>query len=260
MSCKKVLALVLALVMMVAVFAGCSSKGRTVDDIKKAGVLKVGSKEDVPNFGLLDTATGTYSGLEIEIAQLIAKEIFGDESKVDFQGVTAATRGPLLDNGDVDMILATFTITEERKLTYNFSTGYYEDAVGMLVRKDSGITSLADCDGKKIGVALSATSQAAIQEAADAAGISITFNEYGTYPEIQMALLSGNIDVFCVDRSILRGYLTDDLVLTEDKFAPQEYGVATKLENKALAEYVDGLIKKWLDDGTIQGLIDKYGI
>jgi len=260
MSCKKVLALVLALVLVAAIFSGCSAKSGTVESIKKAGVLKVGSKEDVPNFGLLDTATGTYSGLEIEIAQLIAKEIFGDETKVQFQGVTAATRGPLLDNGDIDMVLATFTITEERKLTYNFSTGYYEDAVGMLVRKDSGITSIADLDGKVIGVALSSTSQKAIQEAADAAGVSVSFNEYGTYPEIQMALLSGNVDVFCVDRSILRGYLTDDLLLTDDKFSPQEYGVATKLENKELAEYVDGLIKKWLDDGTIQAIIDKYGI
>jgi putative glutamine transport system substrate-binding protein len=230
------------------------------DAIRSAGVLKIGCKEDVPNFGLLDISSGEYTGLEIDIARLIADEIFGDPSKASFQSVTAATRGPLLDNGDIDMVIVTFTITEERRLTYNFSDPYYQDAVGMLVRKDSGISGIADCDGKTIGVAQSATSRDAIQAAADAAGVSVSFNEYGTYPEIQMALLSGNVDVFCVDRSILRGYLTDELVLTDDKFSPQEYGVATKFENKELAEYVNGLIQKWNGDGTIKELTDKYGI
>jgi putative glutamine transport system substrate-binding protein len=231
-----------------------------VEQIVKRGTLRVGCKEDVPNFGILDTATGTYSGLEIDLAHLIAKEIFGDESKVTFQGVTAKTRGPLLDNGDVDMIIATFTITEERKLTYNFTEPYYEDAVGMLVKKDGGINSLADCDGKVIGVAQSATSRDALQAAADELGISVLFQEYGTYPEIQAALQAGNVDVFSVDRSILRGYLSDDLVLTEDKFSPQEYGVTTKFDNKELAEYVDALINKWNNDGTIAGLVAKYGL
>ncbi|MDR2614997.1 MAG: transporter substrate-binding domain-containing protein [Oscillospiraceae bacterium] len=291
MKHKKPIALLLTLVMLIAALASCTGGGETpsstptptetadasgdadagdtnteepanaaVEAIRSAGVLKVGCKEDVPNFGILDITTKEYTGLEIDIAGLLATEIFGDPSKVRFQGVTAATRGPLLDNSDIDMVIATFTITEERKLTYNFSDPYYQDAVGMLVRLDSGITSIADCDGKVIGVAQSATSRDAIQAAADAAGVSVTFNEYGTYPEIQMALLSGNVDVFCVDRSILRGYLTSELTLTDDKFSPQEYGVATKFENKELAEYVNTLIQKWNADGTIQGLIDKYGI
>ncbi|MDR0446752.1 MAG: transporter substrate-binding domain-containing protein [Oscillospiraceae bacterium] len=285
MKLKKLIALMLSLLMLATLLSACGgdSGGSTtptptapsgdtedpgtnepsnaaVDAIRSAGVLRVGCKEDVPNFGLFDIASNDYEGLEIDLARLIAGEIFGDDSKVSFQAVTAATRGPLLDNGDIDLVIATFTITEERKLTYNFSDPYYQDAVGMLVRKDAGITSIADCDGKTIGVAQSATSRDAIQAAADAAGVSVSFNEYGTYPEIQMALLAGNVDVFCVDRSILRGYLTDELILTDDKFSPQEYGVTSKFENKELAEYVNTLIQKWNADGTIQGLIDKHGI
>ncbi|MDR1065198.1 MAG: transporter substrate-binding domain-containing protein [Oscillospiraceae bacterium] len=295
MKTRKLIALLLTLVMLTAVFSACATKTDTdtpgaspnesvtggdntgadadtdadsntgasnaaADAIRAAGVLKIGCKEDVPNFGLLNTATNEYEGFEIELAKLIANDIFGDPAKVRFQAVTAKTRGPLLDNGDVDMVIATFTITEERKLSYNFSDPYYQDAVGMLVRRDSGIESIADCDGKTIGVAQSATSKDAIQAAADAAGVSVTFNEYGTYPEIQAALNSGNVDVFCVDRSILRGYLSDDLVLTEDKFSPQDYGVTTKFENKELADYVNGLINGWLDDGTIAALVEQFGL
>jgi putative glutamine transport system substrate-binding protein len=240
------------------VFAGGAAEG--VDGIKKAGVLKVGAKSDVPGFGLLNTSTNQYEGMEIELAQMIAKDILGDPSKVAFTAVTAKTRGPLLDNGDIDLVIATFTITEERKLTYNFSTPYYTDAVGLLVKKSAGFTGLKDMNGKTIGVAQSATSRQAIQAAADNLGITITFMEFATYPEIKAALDSGRVDVFSVDKSILNGYLDNECEILPDAFSPQAYGIASKLLNKEVAAYVDGLVKKWLGDGTIAALVKKYGL
>ena len=228
--------------------------------IKKAGVLKVGVKADVPGFGLQNTATGAYEGLEIELAKLIAADIVGDPSKVAFTAVTAKTRGPLIDTGELDMIIATFTITEERKLTYNFTTPYYTDAVGMLVKKSSGIGGLKDLDGKTVGVAQSATSKDAIDTAAKAIGVTLKFAEFATYPEIKAALDSGRVDVFSVDKSILNGYLDGETVILPDAFSPQNYGVTTKLQNKALASHVDGLITKWLADGTIDRLIKQFGL
>jgi putative glutamine transport system substrate-binding protein len=163
-------------------------------------------------------------------------------------------------------VIATFTITEERKLTtgirprYNFSTSYYTDAVGLLVKKASGITGIAGLNGKTVGVAQSATSRKALDAAAAAAGASVKFAEFATYPEIKAALDSGRVDAFSVDRSILRGYLDSETVLLDDAFSPQDYGVASKFDNKELAAYIDGLIQKWLGDGTIKALIDKYKI
>ena len=228
--------------------------------IKKADVLKVGVKADVPGFGFLNTSTNQYEGMEIELAKLLAAEILGDAGKIRFEPVTAKTRGPLLDNGELDMIIATFTITEERKLTYNFSTPYYTDAVGMLVKRSSGINSLADLDGKTIGVAQSATSKEAIDTAAKAIGVTLKFAEFSTYPEIKAALDSGRVDVFSVDKSILNGYLDSESVILPDEFSPQRYGVTTKLSNKALAEYVDSFIQKWLGDGTIADLVARFNL
>ena len=271
----KWLMLLAALLLLAGFAAGCGKKAEQpaapaapaaaeeslpaqVQAIKDAGVLRVGTKEDVPGFGLRNTATGEIEGLEVDIAKLIAKEIIGDETAIECTPVTAKTRGPLLDNGDVDMILATFTITEERKLSYNFSTPYYTDAVGLLVKTDSGFGSLADMDGKIIGVAQSATSKDAVGAEAEALGVSVTFDEYATYPEIKAALDSGRVDAFSVDKSILRGYLDDTTMLLDDAFNPQDYGVATKLDNTDLAAYVDELVQGWLADGTIQELIDKW--
>jgi putative glutamine transport system substrate-binding protein len=258
MSVVKKVALGLAILLALA---ACGKKS---DDplgaIKSAGVLNVGVKSDVPGFGLLNTSTNQYEGMEIELSKLIAKDLLGDASKVNFTPVTAKTRGPLLDNGELDLIIATFTITEERKLTYNFSTPYYTDAVGLLVKRAPGYSGLADLNGKIIGVAQSATSRQAIQDAADGLGIKVDFLEFATYPEIKAALDSGRVDVFSVDKSILSGYLDDSTVILPDAFSPQNYGVASKFTNKELASYIEGLIVKWLGDGTIGGLVSQFGL
>ncbi|GHV85271.1 amino acid ABC transporter substrate-binding protein [Spirochaetia bacterium] len=250
-----------AAVLALLILSSCGGKkADPLEAIKSAGVLKVGVKSDVPKFGLLNTASNQYEGLEIELAKLIAKDLLGDPSKAVFTPVTAKTRGPLLDNGELDLIIATFTITEERKLTYNFTTPYYTDAVGLLVKKAPAYKSLADLNGKVIGVAQSATSRQAIADAAAALGVKVDFLEFATYPEIKAALDSGRVDVFSVDKSILNGYLDDTTQILPDAFSPQNYGVTSKLDNKDLAAHVDGLITKWLGDGTIAGLVSQFGL
>ncbi|MDR3174618.1 MAG: transporter substrate-binding domain-containing protein [Treponema sp.] len=237
-----------------------STGNADLDKIVKAGLLKVGVKSDVPGFGLLNPDTGKYEGMEIEMAKLLAKEIFGDENRVAFTPVTAKTRGPLLDNGDIDFVIATFTVTDDRKLTYNFSSVYYTDGVGLLTKKAAGYTGLKDLNGKTIGVAQSATSRKAIEDGAAPLGIKVSFAEFATYPEIKAALDSGRVDAFSVDKAILRGYLDDSVGLLPDTYMPQPYGIASKLSNKALASWVDGLIVKWLGDGTIENLIKEYDL
>ena len=232
----------------------------TIESIKEAGILKVGVKEDVPNFGLKNTETGEIEGFEIDIAKKLAEDILGDSDAVELTPVTAKTRGPLLDNGEVDMIIATFTVTEERKETYNFTDAYYEDAVGLLVKKDKNYTGLKDMDGANIGVSQSSTTAEAITAEAEQYDIALDFSEYATYPEIKAALDSGRLDAFSVDRSILAGYLDDSTMILPDRFATQDYGIATKKANTELAEYVNDLITAWGEDGTLDGLVSEWGL
>lgn len=237
--------------------------------IRDSGVLKVGTKIDVPSFGIQNTATGEYEGVEIDLAYEIAGEIFNctpaeakEKKLVAFQGVTAKTRGGLLDSGEIDLVIATFTITEERKESWNFSTPYYTDAVGLMVLKDSGINSINDLDGKIIGVSQGSITKDGFEAYVKETGIDIKpiFEEFDGYPALSTALVTKNIDVFAVDRAILAGYKDDSTKILEDRFAEQDYGVASALANKELAETVEGVVKDLVDSGKMAEMLKAWGI
>lgn len=271
---KKLFALLLSLTMLVALAAcggdkapsdqgGATTGGLTPDAITQRGVLRVGVKTDVPGFGLLDTATNTYSGIEIDLAYKIAEELGID--KVEFTPVTAATRGQLLDSGDIDIVAATFTINEERKTSWNFTTPYYTDAVSLLVKNDSGIETFEDLAEIKIGVATGSTSKAALIAAAAEANVTLdedkNFEEYASYPEIKAALDAGRVQAFSVDGSILAGYVDNTNHIVESiRFSPQEYGLASKKDATEWSAYLENLVTGWLADGTMAKIIEDNGV
>lgn len=266
---KRILGL-FALIFLLSLIVGCSKQSADSDEsnssvvtpetLKKAGVIKVGVKEDVPYFGYMNPDTNQNEGMEPDIARLIAKEITGSEDNVEFVGITAKTRGPLLDNGELDMVIATFTITEERKLTYNFTIPYYKDEIGFLVRKDDHFTDIESLNGKTIGVVQSATTKTSLEKEAKDHGISFKYKELGSYPELKMALTAKRIDAFAVDKSILAGYVDDKTEILKDGFSPQEYGIATKKSNTELNTYLNGLIEKWEADGTLKKIYKEQNL
>ncbi len=245
-----------------------------VQAIIDRGVLKVGVKNAVKGFSFQDTLTGEYTGLEDSLAEMIAEHLGVD---VEFTTVTAATRGELLDSGDIDCVLATFTITEERRKSWDFSTPYYTDYVSVLVEDSSGIKALADLKDKVVGVSSGSTSaRALVQEMIDEGVITgegfsadtfnadtwkdgISFRQYDDYPAISTALSAGEVNGFCVDKSILAIYKTEGRSYIDAEFSPQEYGVATK-KDSGFSALCDELVSGWLSDGTIDGLIKENGL
>ncbi len=301
---KKYLGLILSVLLLTSLLAACQGKDSTTDKpapstetaettdsttggdtgsseypadvqaIIDRGVLRVGVKNAVIGFGYQDPLTQEYTGLEITLAQKIAEQL-GVE--VEFTAVTAATRTELLDSGDIDCVLATFTITAERKESWDFSTPYFTDYVTVLVENASGITSLEGLADKKVGVSSGSTSAKALVKAMIEGGFisgdnfneetfdpatwteGVSFHQYDDYPTISTALSAGEIDAFCVDKSILAAYNSDSRSYIADKFSPQDYGVATK-KGSGLTSVVDGLVTGWLSDGTISGLISDNGL
>ncbi|HFI0063132.1 TPA: transporter substrate-binding domain-containing protein [Streptococcus suis] len=233
------------------------SNSDQVQAIIERGVLRVGVKQDVPNFGYKNPDSGEFEGMEIDIARKIADELGVD---IEFTPVTAQTRGPLLDNGQVDLVIATFTITEERKLLYNFTTPYYTDAVGFLVNKDSGINDIEALDGKNIGVAQGSNTRTLISELADKYGLKVNYTELGSYPELSVSLRAHRIDAFSVDQSILSGYVSSKSQLIDYSFSASNYGIATKLSNTELNDYLNSLIEEWTGDGSLQDIYDANGL
>ena len=256
--------------------AAASSEALSADvqAIVDRGVLKVGVKNAVQGFSFQDTLTGEYKGLEDSLAEMIAEYLGVD---VEFTTVTAATRGELLDSGDIDAVLATFTITEERKKSWDFTTPYYTDYVSVLVEDSNGIKDLAGLKDKVVGVSSGSTSARALVKAMIDAGVldganfdadtfnadtwkeGISFRQYDDYPAISTALSANEIQGFCVDKSILAIYKTDGRSYVDAEFSPQEYGIATKKDSD-FSTLCDELVQGWLADGTVESLIKENGL
>ena len=229
-----------------------------VQEIVDRGVLRVGVKQDLPNFGYRDPKSNKYTGMEVEIAKKVAAELGVD---IEFTPVTAQTRGALLDNDQLDMVIATFTITEERKELYNFTTPYYTDAVGFLVRKDSNIQSSWEAlDGLTIGVTQGSIQWGLLEEIAAEKGIELNFRELGSNSEVVVALAAHRVDAFSIDQSILSAFLGKTNELLDLQYQPSEYGIVTKKSNTDLATYLDGLVQDWTEDGTLQTIYDDFGL
>ena len=229
-----------------------------VQEIVDRGVLRVGVKQDLPNFGYRDPESNQYTGMEVEIAKKVAAELGVD---IEFTPVTAQTRGALLDNDQLDMVIATFTITEERKELYNFTTPYYTDAVGFLVRKDSNIQSSWEAlDGLTIGVTQGSIQWGLLEEIAAEKGIELNFRELGSNSEVVVALAAHRVDAFSIDQSILSAFLGKTNELLDLQYQPSEYGIVTKKSNTDLATYLDGLVEDWTEDGTLQAIYDDFGL
>ena len=228
---------------------------KAVQKIVKRGTLNVGVKQDVPNFGYYSAKTNTYEGMEVDLAKKIADEL---KVKVNYIPVTTQTREPLMDNGTIDLLIATYTINDERKASYAISTPYYYDQIGFLVLKDSGINKISDLNGKTIGVSQGSSAKAAVEEYASANNLKFNYVQLGSYPELAVSLYAYRIDAFAGDKSILSGYESDKTKILDEGFKTQEYGIASSKSNQELIDYTNDLIAKWQKDGSLQKLYDKY--
>ncbi|MEQ9764218.1 transporter substrate-binding domain-containing protein [Streptococcus jiangjianxini] len=230
---------------------------KVIKRIKKAGVLKAGVKQDVPNFGYFSAETNRYEGMEIDIARKIAKSL---GVKVEFTAVTAQTREAVIDNGQVDIVIGTYTITPERQASYSFSEPYYTDEVGFLVNKSSHYSSIKDMDKATIGVAQGSTTKGLIEEYAKANDLHFNYVQLGSYPELAISLYSKRIQAFSVDKSILTGYRSQKTAILEQGFNTQSYGIASKQSHKALTNYINKLLSDWSKDGSLTEIYQKYDL
>lgn len=228
----------------------------TVDFIKQRDKLIVGVKYDTNLFGMKNTATGKVEGFDVDLAKALAKDILGDENKVEFKEVTSKTRIPLLEKGEIDMIIATMTITEERKKQVNFSDVYFKAGQSLLVRKGSTIQSIADLKGKKVIAVKGSTSAKNIKEKVP----SITLIEFENYADAFTALKSGKGDVLTTDNAILMGMVQQDpnFVLTGGLFTDEPYGIAMRKNDTKITDTVNTFLKKIKDNGEYTKIYKKW--
>ena len=250
--------------------SGAASAGSKLATIKERGVLNAGVKKDVPGYGYFDPASNTYQGMEIDLCYQVAAGIFGvsyeearEQGLVAFTDVTPKTRGPLIDNDQLDIVCATYTITDERVKSWDFSDPYRTDYIGLMVKKRAGMKKIEDLDGKIIGVSQGSTTQGNIEQMLKDRDIKAApeFLAFSGYPIIKSSLDAGNIDCFAMDRSTLSGYMNEtvELLQPEVKFGEQNYGIASK-KGSDLSAVVNKAVNDCLSSGWIDAEIKEWGL
>ncbi|EOX9268980.1 cysteine ABC transporter substrate-binding protein [Campylobacter upsaliensis] len=228
----------------VAVFlAACDSSEsgvNSIERIKNAGVVKIGVFGDKPPFGYVDEK-GANQGYDIIFAKRIAKELLGDENKVEFVLVEAANRVEFLKSNKVDIILANFTQTPERAEQVDFALPYMKVALGVAVPKDSEIKSVEDLKNKTLILNKGTTADAYFTK--NYADIKTLKFDQNT--ETFAALMDKRGDALAHDNTLLFAWVKErpdyKVVIKElgnqDVIAP-----AVKKGDKELKEFIDNLI------------------
>ncbi|BCJ86157.1 glutamate ABC transporter substrate-binding protein [Effusibacillus dendaii] len=232
-----------------------AAKG-TLQAIKDRGKLVAGVKYDTNLFGLKDPQDNQVKGFDIDIAREVAKDILGDPNKIELKEVTSKTRIPMLKNGDIDMIVATMTITEDRKKEVDFSDVYFKAGQSLLVKKDSPIKGIQDLDGKTVIAVKGSTSTNNIRAKAPKANVT----EYENYAEAFTALKSGKGDALTTDNAILLGMQQQDpnFKLVGGLFTDEPYGIAVRKGDKEMVDEVNKVLKKLHDSGDYDKIYEKW--
>lgn len=257
MKNKLFLILVLCFVLF---FAGCTKnedKTDTLAKILKRGKIIIGVKYDTKPFGYLNDKKELV-GFDIDLARNIAKSILGSADKIEFKQVTSSSRIFALNSDEVDMVIATLSITPQRKQVIDFSLPYYMAGQAVLVNKNSKISSMSDLNGKKVIIVYGSTAENNLRLMVPDANI-IGFR---TYLSAYNALKQGLADAMVSDDTILMGFVESDnaLKLLPRRYTKEPYAVGFKKDEASLRleKKVDFVIKNMRLNGDLERLKDKW--
>lgn len=252
---KKFIAMILAVLMMAACFAGCSSEGTTVEDIQKAGKLVVASSPDFPPFESLDE-NGEVFGIEIDILNLVCEEL-GVElviEQIDFESVLTGVPAGKYDAG-----ASGITVTADREENMLFTDPYCMAAQAIVVLADSPITCKADLEGKTVSVQTATTAE----EYCMANGYQVS--AFTANADAQEALLAGKVDAWVIDdltaAEMVKLYNEENgevLVVLEEAMTTEPYAFAFTKGSDELVAKVTEIINGLVADGTVAEIFAKY--
>ena len=254
---KKIIALVLALVMICACMTACSSKDVTVESIQKAGKLVIATSPDFPPFESL-AADGSVEGIEIDIMNLICEQL-GVElviEQMDFDSVL-----PGVQAGKFTAGVSGISVTPAREKNTLFTDPYCLAAQAIVVTSDSAITCKADQDGKTVSVQTGTTAESFCLEN------GYTAKSFAANSDAQAALTTGKVDAWVIDdltAAVMVATYNDEnpdtpLVILGEAMTTEPYAFAFAFGSEDLVEGINGILNQLVADGTVAAIFEKYG-
>lgn len=283
---KKIVSVMLCAAMATTVLAGCGSSNtastdaaaeETTEDVEaeatteeaedaeaaevatdaaevttvEPGVLTMGTNATFPPYEYKDG--DDVVGIDAEIAQALADklELQLEIVDMDFDSLVASVQ-----SGKIDMSLAGMTVTEEKKQNVDFTDSYATGVQVIIVKEDSDIASADDLEGKLIGVQQGTTGHL---YCADDFGEDNVI-PYANGATAVQALLQGKVDCVVIDQEPAKAFVeaNEGLKILETAYTTEDYAAAVSKDNPALTAALNSALQELKDDGTIQGILDKY--
>jgi glutamate transport system substrate-binding protein len=222
--------------------------GTTMARIQQAGKIKVGVKFDQPGFGLKNPTTGEVEGFDVEIAKLVVAAI-GPNVQIEFVESVSKNREAFIQDGTVDMVVATYTINDTRKQVVDFAGPYFISHQDIMVKKDdTSIKSVTDLNGKKVCSAKGSTSAKNLAAKAPQAEVTL----FDTYSQCAEALTDGRVVAVTTDNTILAGLVSKSngaFKLVEAPFTDEPYGIGMKKGDDAFRAFINDRLEEIFANG-----------
>lgn len=232
--------------------------GSTMARLQEAGTIKIGVKYDQPGLGSVSLESEEPEGFDIEMGKLVAAKLGIDPGDIQFVETVSANRETFIENGTVDIVIATYTINDERKEVVDFAGPYYEAGQDLLVANDDdSINGPGDLAGKRVCAASGSTPIERIREDyPDAEPV-----EFDTYTECVDQLLAGQVDAVSTDDIILAGYAADpkyegEFRVVGETFSEEPYGIGLKKGDDDFRSFLNDVIEGSYEDGSWEAAFD----
>jgi glutamate transport system substrate-binding protein len=228
---------------------GSSGGGTAGNGIVGKKKLTIGVKADQPGLGL--QSGSTYTGFDIEIGKIVAKGLGVDEGNISWKTTVSANREAYIQQGQVDLVIATYTINDDRKKVVDFAGPYFVAGQDLLVPTNSTIAGPEGLAGKKVCSVTGSTPAKRIQTDYKQAKLQ----QFDTYSKCVTALAGGQVDAVTTDDIILAGYAAQSQYAGKFKvvgkpFSTEPYGIGLKKSDTAGCNKVNEILKSAATDGS----------
>ena len=255
---KKFLAIMLSVLMVAGLMAGCGSSESTNElNTIEDGKLIMSTNAAFPPYEMTDDA-GNFIGIDVEVAQAIADKL-GLELVIDNMEFTAALEAA--QNGKSDMVMAGVTVTEDRLMVMDFSDSYATGIQVVIVPNGSDIAAIEDLEGKKIGTQMGTSGYIYASDSPENGGYGEdNVVAYDNGITAVQALLNGQIDAVIIDNAPAQAFVAENpgLKILEAEWVTENYAIGLAKGNTVLREAVNGALAELIADGTVQQIVDKY--
>ena len=231
--------------------------GTRMKELAEAGKVTVGVKYDQPGLGFKGATDEIPTGFDVEIAKLLVADLGidpEDTSAVTYEETISDNREPFLTQGKVDLVLASYSITDERRAEVGQTGPYFLTGQQLLVPADSDVESIEDLAGQEVCSVTGSTSIDRINEAG-AKGVG-----FDSYSECVQKVLDGTVAAMSTDGSILAGYAAQNegqLKVVGDEFSEERIGVGYSLEHPEMCEWINDVLEDSFEDGTWAAAFEK---